>query len=287
MQPGPSASAPSPRERGYALVAAVAGIALLSALALVVIGHTRMALVRTGGLASQARAEAAVDAGFAIAIHALVDGDERSAALLDGRPMEADFHAAHITIHVVDERGKVPINRLDEGMVTRLLEQQGLGGHDLAVARDSLLDWLDDDDEPRPDGAEAPFYESQRILPRNGPLWNVDELARIRGIGPALAARLAPFVTVDPDVLSFDAAHGDPRALAALDVEGGAVTTLIRQREVDGARTALGFSDRAALIGRPLTVIVDASDNGARAHHEAVVEVLGNAVHPWRMRAIR
>jgi type II secretory pathway component PulK len=48
---------------------------------------------------------------------------------------------------------------------------------------DAILDWRDSDDEPRPYGAERAWYqERQRFTPRNGPIADVRELARIRGL---------------------------------------------------------------------------------------------------------
>jgi type II secretory pathway component PulK len=272
-------------ERGYALVAALAAMALFAALSLSLIQTARIGLARAGGLAARAQASAAADAGLALALHDLVDDDLRRQGLRDGRALQIDFHDAHITIRLADERGKVPINALDETLLTRFLERQGLAGRDLAVARDSLLDWLDDDDEARADGAEAPAYAAAGIAPRNGPLWSAAELARVLGFGPMLAARLAPFITTDPDARTFDAAHADPRALAALDENGGAVTAVIRSRELTGNQTALAPGDSGGLSGRPFTVIIDADVPGGHAHREAVVERIGSSAHPWRVRA--
>ncbi|WP_179505186.1 MULTISPECIES: type II secretion system protein GspK [unclassified Sphingomonas] len=278
-------SRPASHEEGYALVAALAAMALFAALSLALIQAAHVGLVQAGGLAARAQASAAADAGLALALHDLIDGDLRRQGLRDGRPLQVEFHEAHITIRLVDERGKVPINALDETLLTRVLERQGLTGRDLAVARDSLLDWLDDDDQARADGAEAPAYAASGIAPRNGPLWSAAELARVRGFGPVLAARLAPFITTDPDARTFDADHADPRALAALDENGGAVTALIRARELAGNQTALAPGDSAALAGRPFTVIIDADVPGGHAHREAVVERVGGTIHPWRVRA--
>ncbi|MFX6941382.1 hypothetical protein ABTH41_19560, partial [Acinetobacter baumannii] len=94
---------------------------------------------------------------------------------------------------------KIPLNNLDEAGVTRLFEQFGLQGEALETARDSLLDWIDEDDDARPFGAETAWYAPLRLVPRNSGLETVGELARVRGIGPALAARIAPFVSVDPE----------------------------------------------------------------------------------------
>ena len=53
---------------------------------------------------------------------------------------------------------------------------------------DAILDWLDEDDEPREFGAESDYYAS---LPtpyrcKNGPMDSVDELLLIRGITPQM-----------------------------------------------------------------------------------------------------
>ena len=48
---------------------------------------------------------------------------------------------------------------------------------------DAILDWRDADDEPRQNGAERAWYQGQqRFTPRNGPIADVRELARIRGL---------------------------------------------------------------------------------------------------------
>ncbi len=49
---------------------------------------------------------------------------------------------------------------------------------------DAILDWLDDDDEPRDFGAEAPYYESlaSPYRPANGPLRRIEELLHVRGV---------------------------------------------------------------------------------------------------------
>lgn len=53
---------------------------------------------------------------------------------------------------------------------------------------DALLDWLDADSDPRPNGAESEHYS---VLPtpiavRNGPVESIEELLLVRGITPAI-----------------------------------------------------------------------------------------------------
>lgn len=53
---------------------------------------------------------------------------------------------------------------------------------------DSILDWLDEDDEPREFGAEYDYYEGLEpaYTPTNGPFRSVEELLLVRGVTPDL-----------------------------------------------------------------------------------------------------
>lgn len=53
---------------------------------------------------------------------------------------------------------------------------------------DSILDWLDEDDEPRPYGAEVEYYSGlpTPYEPTNGPINSVEELLLVSGMTPTL-----------------------------------------------------------------------------------------------------
>lgn len=53
---------------------------------------------------------------------------------------------------------------------------------------DAILDWLDEDDEPREFGAEVEYYSTlpTPYEPTNGPILSVEELLRVRGMTPTL-----------------------------------------------------------------------------------------------------
>lgn len=53
---------------------------------------------------------------------------------------------------------------------------------------DAILDWLDMDDEPRPEGAESDFYEGLETpyACKNGPMESIEELLLIAGITPEI-----------------------------------------------------------------------------------------------------
>ena len=62
-----------------------------------------------------------------------------------------------------------------------------LPGMTIDVA-DAILDWIDEDDEPREYGAEIEYYSSldPPYSPRNGSIESIEELLLVRGVTPDL-----------------------------------------------------------------------------------------------------
>ncbi len=79
---------------------------------------------------------------------------------------------------------------------------------------DAILDWLDDDDEPRASGAESEYYSTldPPYAPKNGLLQSLDELLMVRGVTPEL------LFGVDRNRNGFaDDTEPDPSTLASVD----------------------------------------------------------------------
>jgi general secretion pathway protein K len=273
-------------EAGYALVAAVAATALFATFSVAILAWTQRALL--GGTAEirAAQAGAAADAALPLALDALMTDDPARRWPIGDRVHPLRYGPADIRVRIVDERGKVPLNLLDERTAQALLEVGGLSGERLGVARDSLLDWLDDDDEPRPEGAEIGYYRRAGIQPRNGAVQSIDELGRVRGFDPALVARLRPLVTADFGGGSFNPGTAQPLAIAVMEGSGQVTAaTIARQREAAGQVTALGFDAGKALIARPLTVEISATIGAdTRAVRRCIVELTGNRARPFTIR---
>ncbi|MGB0595555.1 MAG: type II secretion system protein GspK [Rubripirellula sp.] len=87
----------------------------------------------------------------------------------------------------------------DNIAVTLLLALPGMT-EDIA---DAILDWLDEDEEPRPFGAEIEYYSTlpTPYEPNNGPLQSVEELLLVRGVTPNLlfGADVNRNGVIDPD----------------------------------------------------------------------------------------
>jgi Type II secretory pathway, component PulK len=75
------------------------------------------------------------------------------------------------------------VNTADAEQLRRALLALGVMPLSADSIVDAILDWRDPDDEPRGNGAERAWYLAQhRFAPRNGPVADGRELARIRGL---------------------------------------------------------------------------------------------------------
>ena len=88
-----------------------------------------------------------------------------------------------VKIEFIDESAKLSINELDEGSLFLLFDEMDF---DLDVSQtlaNTLLDWIDEDDEARIDGAESREYSTTNfeMHPSNQPLASLDELSSIIG----------------------------------------------------------------------------------------------------------
>ena len=92
--------------------------------------------------------------------------------------------------------GSRQVAKLEElqAVLERLFEELGLGQERL----ESLMDWLDSDDEPRPSGAETDFYQdlTPPYMPTNGPLSTLLEIRLIKGFDHETFEKLRPYITV-------------------------------------------------------------------------------------------
>jgi general secretion pathway protein K len=102
---------------------------------------------------------------------------------------------------------------------------------------DTLVDWVDADNETQPQGAEDAYYLAldPPYLAANRPLLDVDELALVSGFNENVRARLRPFVTALPRFTAVNPNTATPEVLAAV-IDG---------LGLDGARNMVARRERA------------------------------------------
>ena len=155
----------------------------------------------------------------------------------------------YVSIQVEDLGGKLALNRLinaqgnvDEVEKNRFkLLCELLDLAEPQVLTDSLIDWLDSDDQPRAEGAEADYYLQQKkpYPAKNAKLDTLSELELVRGFTPEVRQKLEPHVTlygdgkinvnsVSPEVLAAVFAAGDTVSLSEAE---SAAAVVIAQRD--------------------------------------------------------
>ena len=105
-------------------------------------------------------------------------------------PVEHDLTTSSIRFGLINESSKLNVNELmdldlEEIEVREML--MGLPGMSEEIA-DSILDWLDEDDDIREFGAELEYYETldPPYTTKNGKLESLDELLKVAGVTPDL-----------------------------------------------------------------------------------------------------
>jgi type II secretory pathway component PulK len=121
-----------------------------------------------------------------------------------------------------------------------------LPGMDEYIA-DAILDWIDEDDEPREFGCEIEYYSglSPPYAPRNAPLITVEELLLVRDVTPELLYGLDQNRngTIDPNELQNSAAGG------ASGAEAVAANLGAQGSEAQGGSLDRGWSSYFTLHG--------------------------------------
>ena len=272
-------------ERGYAMVAAVGGIAVMAAIAatLVSVATSRIDTVQAED--TRARLQAAADAGIVVALGGLTSTDGRSRWTIDGEVHDLNFDGVALKVHIEDEHGKIMLHRISDDNMGWLLGAIGVQGRQLEIARDSFVDWTDQDDDALPEGAESEYYSERGLLARNDRLQTIDELGDIRGFTPELIDRFRKYATVDPGEVPLDPHHASPLAIQVM-TDGVADSPLIiqRRRELAGQRTAIALTD-TKLEKRTVSVVVVATGpGGARLTRRAVAKLGAKLSDPWTIR---
>lgn len=107
-------------------------------------------------------------------------------------PLKGEEDDASYETRIASESGKIDVNFVTETVLKDVLRNGGLSTEDAERVGDSILDWRDADDMPRPNGAEDAHYASlpAPVKIRNGKFVSVDELLSVNGVTPDLFVRL-------------------------------------------------------------------------------------------------
>jgi general secretion pathway protein K len=120
--------------------------------------------------------------------HGPGDGPETNGILagesLDNYPIDNGT----VSLTIVEEESKININTAPGPLIQQVLTVQGADANDISVVSDSILDWIDPDDNPRTAGSESDYYLglSPPYNAKNAPVDNLDELQLVKGVSRAM-----------------------------------------------------------------------------------------------------
>lgn len=223
------------RDRGVALVLVIWATALLT---VTLAGFVLIA--RAEGLIARhhldgVRARLAAEAGVHFAVYKLSELEPAARWIGDGRSYRVELGETTVEVALTDESGKIDLNAADEVVLKSLFTQTGgLPEEEAAALADAILDWRDEDDLVRANGAERDDYRRAGFpyRPSNRAFATVEELLQVVGMSYALFQRVEPALTVHSGMSQPNPAFAPIEALMVFPgMTETLATTLIEQRQ--------------------------------------------------------
>lgn len=147
---------------------------------------------------------------------------------------EMAFGDARFALLLRDVGAALNLNEATEEMLRNFFSQgMGLDWAEADKLAQAILDWRDEDEIPRINGAEREEYlrEGALVLPPNRDFVELDELRHVRGMTPELYVRAAPHLTLLGDGRINVNAAPEPVLLALPGVDRGAAVAILRLRD--------------------------------------------------------
>lgn len=261
-------------ERGMALLLTLLVTVILSVVVLEFNYLMRVHATLSSNMVDDLRAEAAAVAGVETAMAALINdmvADSETGIASDtleedwSEEIEFDIQSSKAKASVSDEMSKLNLNRLIKRPVTdldmestdlRMVESVRLLFESLELDPnlvDVIVDWLDENDEEEPFGAERSYYEGLNPPAgcKNGPIDSLEELLRMEGFGKAIlygdeeTRGLAEFVTICGDENGRVNINTAPEeVIAAVTNSESVASMIIGMREDDPFESAEDMATR-------------------------------------------
>jgi len=202
-------------DRGFALVITLIVTALLVALVTEFITEVYVDTSSTKSYVNAQKAGLMAESGIsgAMALLKVALAQKSYTSLHDAwaKPLDLPEEQGNLRISIEDESARLSLNHIagangtfiDEsdptgsyyGTALRLFRKLKLPATDLC---DAVADWIDENDIPKPGGAESQWYTSRKpsFAAKNARLDTFEELALVKGFSGDVLEKIRPFVTV-------------------------------------------------------------------------------------------
>jgi general secretion pathway protein K len=114
------------------------------------------------------------------------DGPETNGPLAGMSLQDFQIGEGTVSLKMEEQESKININTADGPLLQQVLSVQGADPNSVAVVSDSVLDWIDADDNTRPAGAESDYYLglTPAYYAKNAPMDSIEELLLVKGVTP-------------------------------------------------------------------------------------------------------
>ena len=260
-------------QRGAAIITALLVVMLAATIATYLLTQQSHALTRTARTTERAQAalytQPTLDWARAILFDTLknasyVHPKQVWARGIDALPLDDAGGGTFASGVIRDEAGKFNLNNLvidgvkspaDIEVFQRLLKLLKIEA-DISPA---LTDWLDKDSDLSPNGAEDSAYLSlaEPYRAANRPMFQLSELARVRGFDAATVKRLSPYVTALPARTKLNMNTALPEVIRAFfpEVTESAAVSLVQVREAQPFKDMASIKTQADMKIVPVTAI--------------------------------
>jgi general secretion pathway protein K len=282
------------RQRGVALVLVLWVLLLLTIITGSFALMARMDTLEANSVLSGTQARLSAEAAINLAVLALRDPNDETRMLADGRVYSQLLDGVTVEVSATDERGKLDINAADELTLINLFTGHGMEFADAEFLAAAVLDWRDEDELERVNGAEVDVYDAAglQVGPANRPFLITEELLQVIGMSFELYRRLEPGITVYSRAREPDPAFAPVEALMALpDITYDEAVNFVEQRNSQIPGESLGTELPNGVIvmeqGRGVTYSIQARatmPNGVWEKLEATIRLGGNRNgNPYRV----
>ncbi len=281
-------------QQGIALVLVLWVLLLLTIITGSFALMARMDRLEAHALLSGTQARLSAESAINLAVLALRDPDDETRMLADGRLYETEIDGVHLEVSATDERGKVDINTTDELSLANLFTGHGMELGDAELLAAAVMDWRDEDELERVNGAEEDAYLSAGLEmgPANRSFMMTEELLQVIGMEYELYRLLEPGITVFSRVAEPDPAFAPVEALMALpDITYDEAVNFVQERNSQLPGESLGTELPNGVVvmeqGRGVTYSIQARatmPNGVWEQLQATIRLGGNrSGSPYRV----
>jgi general secretion pathway protein K len=226
------------KHQGMALVLVLWILSLLTIMAGSFALSMRRETATISGLRNNAEAKAIAESGLAIAEWMLQNPDPNKRWRADGSIYQIDSANVKLRIRLLSETGKINLNNVEQPLLQNLMNYSPNGSSaqlpsitiDRAAA---ILDWSDNDDLARVNGAEKQQYQDAGLnyQPRNRPFQSLEELQMVLGMDAATFNWIEPLITVYSSQTQVDLQLASKEVLLALPgIDAGLVDSYVAAR---------------------------------------------------------